>query len=255
MFFSRVQIVENIQNNSQLGRLLSDQTYGSHRLLRELFTDSTKFLFREEQSREQLSTRHNRPVFYVLSNAIPKDSNPLFKCETKPFNPTLSEGVQLEFKLRANPLIAIKDGGKKNSKKHDVIMHGQRVWLLSECERRGLSVEGSKKELISRLKAHKDHASRGMKFDASLEAVRTESGQQWLKSRAEKRGFNVLALQTTGYRWNALPEKGRSAGYSSLDYEGILQVTDADLFNAVLKEGLGASRSFGCGLMMTMPAR
>lgn len=255
MFFSRVEIVEKIQNSSQLGRLLSDQTYGSHRLLRELFTNSTKFLFREEQSREQLGTRHNRPIFYVLSDARPAQSNPLFKSETKPFNPTLNTGTQLEFKLRANPLIAIKDSPNEKSKKHDVIMHGQRVWLLSECERRGLPIEGQKRELIARLKAHKDFASQKALFDAELESVRTESGQHWLKSRAEKRGFNVLALQTTGYRWNALPEKDRRAGYSSLDYEGILEVTDSTLFNTVLKEGLGASRSFGCGFMMVKPAR
>lgn len=45
-------------------------------------------------------------------------------------------------------------------------------------------------------------------------------------------------------------EKDRKAGYSSLDLTGKISVTDIDLFQKLLKDGIGKSKAFGCGLMM-----
>jgi len=40
------------------------------------------------------------------------------------------------------------------------------------------------------------------------------------------------------------------AGYSSLDFTGKISITNIDLLQKLLKNGIGKSKAFGCGLMM-----
>jgi len=58
----------------------------------------------------------------------------------------------------------------------------------------------------------------------------------------------------TAYRQHAKKRKGADIRFSSLDYEGVLKVTDLDLFNQTLRRGMGKSKAFGCGLMMVRRA-
>jgi CRISPR system Cascade subunit CasE len=44
--------------------------------------------------------------------------------------------------------------------------------------------------------------------------------------------------------------RGREIKYGSLDFKGVLSVTDAELFKETLFYGIGRSKAFGCGLMM-----
>ena len=50
----------------------------------------------------------------------------------KPYAPRLAVGDRLAFRLRANPTIARKEEGKKNSPRHDVVMDAQ-YQLLREA--------------------------------------------------------------------------------------------------------------------------
>ena len=42
---------------------------------------------------------------------------------------------------------------------------------------------------------------------------------------------------------------------ATAQYDGILEVTDADAFRHVLGFGMGRARGFGCGLMTIAPVR
>ena len=59
-----------------------------------------------------------------------------------------------------------------------------------------------------------------------------------------------MKFQAEGYRWHALPKKGKTAGFSSVDFEGELEVTDAPKLVEVLFTGIGPAKAFGCGLML-----
>ena len=80
----------------------------------------------------------------------------------------------------------------------------------------------------------------------------------WWQVQAGKYGFrleqdkksNYPVFQSSAYQWNALPEKDRKAGYSSLDLTGKISVTNIKLFQGLLKGGIGKSKAFGCGLVM-----
>ena len=87
--------------------------------------------------------------------------------------------------------------------------------------------------------------------------------KEWLASRAESLGFRIVdkqsedgiiepQLKVDRYFQHMLykQKKGRPIRFSSICYEGILDVGDPERFIKTLFEGVGRSRSFGCGLML-----
>ena len=84
--------------------------------------------------------------------------------------------------------------------------------------------------------------------------------EQWLLERAEKHGFCITAgeFAVTESRWLKFSkgnERGRSVSLLSVTYEGILRVTDAELFCQLLTEGMGRGKAYGLGLMTVMARR
>ncbi len=253
MFLSRIQLTPALAEQSQLGLLLQDRGYGLHRLLWDLFAEGERFLFREENAAEQNEGSKRYPLYYVLSKAAPKNGSPLFEVNTKPFTPQLNVGDELAFKLRANPTVARKQAGAKNSKRHDVVMDAQLQHLRAACTVRNLPIEGTKSVIKTALFSHPDFADNTLKqrFNGELEDAVANATHHWLNSRGQAAGFDLKSAQATGYRWHGLPEKGRKAGFSTMDYEGVLQITDPEAFiNGPLLKGLGPAKAFGCGLLL-----
>lgn len=252
MYLSRIELTEAITSLTQLGTLLKDRSYGMHRLLWDLFDNQERFLFREESSREQLGRERSLPLYYVLSKSPPETRSPIFSIETKAFAPVLQEGDRLAFRLRANPTVAKREEGQSKSKRHDVVMNAQKIWLQGSCQERDLPATGKKRELRERLLQHRDFSGEHgrLRLETALDETVAVAGQGWLSNRGSKNGFNVESLQATGYRWHALPEKSRTAGFSSMDYEGVMTVTNPEILKDVLARGLGPSKAFGCGLML-----
>ncbi len=254
MYLSRIVLNETMGQHSQLGQILRDRSYSMHRLLWDLFDDRDRFLFREEISNEQLGYGSASPLYYVLSDSKPIDNSPIFDVHSKRYNPQLKEGDRLAFKLRANPTITRRNTEGKNSKRHDVVMDAQFQYLKNQCTQRDISSQGSKRELFQVLNQHTDYSAKGVVKDltAELQKEADSAGKLWLMKRAGTNGFSIEepTLRTSGYRWNALPEKGRSAGFSCLDYEGVLTVCDSDLIIGAIAKGIGPAKAFGCGLMM-----
>ena len=290
MYFSRVRVSSNITELSRLHHVLRGNGYGVHQLLWDLFPEEKEraFLFREEIAGEQLPHHkgvRGEPIYYIVSQREPSKGNPLFTVESKPYTPKLSSGDHLSFKLRANPIISRGEEGKKNSVKHDVVMDAQ-YHLLRELARDcGVDDNGKKSDLKERVLAswlasnnpaiaaklerilegneryreHADNKCASVKqFDLALKASTDSALEKWLTEKGNNKGFVLardkkrdrLIFQAEGYRWHALPKKGRSAGFSSVDFEGEIEVTDPQLFADALLTGIGPAKGFGCGLML-----
>lgn len=271
MYLSRIQLTETFASEPLLANILRQSSYGMHQLLWELFEEGSRHLFREENSQEQIGDHRSLPVYYVLSEQQPKPSTAVFKVDSKPFLPQLTSGDQLAFRLRANPTVSRREQGKKNSVRHDVVMDARYQHLLHTCIEQGVlnpaevisGSEGkrqrvkqrfSKKQLQDKLfncEAFAD-VSAQRDFQNSQKEAQGTAAQQWLINRGEQHGFTIQSLQATGYQWHALIKRNsaRNAGFSSMDYEGMLKITDSDIFISMLKTGLGPSKAFGCGLMM-----
>ena len=78
--------------------------------------------------------------------------------------------------------------------------------------------------------------------------------KQWLMSRAEKHGFSLRDEQfrVTESRWLRFwkgTDGGRLVTLLSVSYEGLLTVTDPNLFRQTLCEGIGRGKAYGLGLL------
>jgi len=77
----------------------------------------------------------------------------------------------------------------------------------------------------------------------------------WLtcEQRAAKWGvrFDVLpTITATSQHKTRKKSQSQLISYSTVDYEGVLTVSDPELLLAQLSIGLGRAKAFGCGLML-----
>jgi len=225
-YFSRVTLDRQRSDARQLMRRLGAGAYREHQTIWRLFGDDPKaqrdFLYRRDE-------RQRYRCYYVVSHRQPQDNTGLWRIETKPYTPRLKAGGRLAFSLRANPVVTrVDEDGKR--RRHDVVMDAK-----------------------SRM-AYKDLPPTERPVLASLVE---EVGRDWLLARAPKHGFEVSpgAVRVDGYRpqESGSRKRGQNIRFSTVDFEGVLTVTDADRFVDVLLHGLGPAKAFGCGLLLVRP--
>ena len=91
--------------------------------------------------------------------------------------------------------------------------------------------------------------------DGKRHAVKGNGDQLvWLRGQAAKNGFLVLSsvvtLQETikGY-----PRDGKEITVFSVQYDGMLQITDRNTFIAAMNNGIGHGKALGLGLLTAVP--
>jgi CRISPR system Cascade subunit CasE len=92
-------------------------------------------------------------------------------------------------------------------------------------------------------------------LDLALKARMNQALETWLSEKSSRLGFAIvrdrqrgrMKFQAEGYEWHALPRKGKDAGFSSVDFQGELEVLDTQLLSKALFDGIGPSKAFGCG--------
>lgn len=81
---------------------------------------------------------------------------------------------------------------------------------------------------------------------------------EWLKMKASKNGFAVdeNSITITGQKWYGFTkgEQHNRVSFLAVTYEGILQVTDADLFRKALTDGIGREKAYGMGMLTVVHA-
>ena len=263
MFLSKLQLKPTLSEKTQLSHLLSRDNYGMHQLLYDIFTDG-KYLFREENSNDQLG-------FYVLSEQEPKTDSPLFQVKSRPFQPRIQSGDRFMFDLRANPTVKRRLQGRSSSTRHDVVIDAKLHYLLKVCLEHGLlsdseiydrTDEGHRvirnnlnyrqlQQKLFALPAYRDSYSREV-FTQQQDDITDQAIIDWMDRKAESVGIKLETVQATGYQWHSLnnAKNGRNAGFSSVDYHGIVQVSNPNVFREHLAKGIGPAKRFGCGLML-----
>lgn len=292
MFLSRVRLKPDIGRNSQLGRLLTDRAYGTHRLLYDLFdapeTDGRHFLYREEIAKEQLngqSGARGEPLYYLLSAEEPKSETALFLAESKPFKPDFQQGQRLAFKVRVNPTVS------KQGKRHDLVMDEQICFYQRVSQSLGLPALSNKQALKQQLLAKpqelmvwlQDYLGNSRYFSClqqslkadellkiALEHAISKRLQSWLCDNPSRAGcfsvaqctieddildreLEVPVFEHYGYQAHPIPEKNRGARFCSVDLSGELIVHSPQEFSQMLQKGIGSAKGFGCGLMLVKP--
>ncbi|MCR6650721.1 MAG: type I-E CRISPR-associated protein Cas6/Cse3/CasE [Cellvibrionaceae bacterium] len=146
----------------------------------------------------------------------------------------LARGQKFAFDLRANPVVAHSADGK--SRRDDVVMHRKKQLLST----RGLSRW-----------ADWDDADTEKPL---LYEIVQDTCTQWLMRRSEACGFRLIEsndekqLRVDGYLQQRADKKG--IRFSTVDFSGVLEVTDPGRFQKALCEGIGKAKAFGCGLLL-----
>jgi len=191
----------------------SRQAEADHRLVWSLFAGDA------DQKRDFLWRRDDHGAFFILARRHPIESA-IFDVEVKEFAPCLATGDRLQFSLRANATRAYKPASSQaRGKRADVVM--------------------------ARLYAEEDRA-------AARPAVIQEAGSAWLAAQGARHGFSLTgAPAVDGYARLRLPRAGTGKiDISTLDFSGVLKVTDPAAFLRALYRGFGHAKAFGCGLML-----
>jgi len=209
--------------------------YASHQWLWQLFPDSSErhFLFRQEPQAR----------FFMLSQVAPAQQHSLFTIETKPFSPTLSEGQQLDFQLRANPVVC------RIKKRSDVLMNAKfqaKAQGIASEKWWGLQVDAAQAWL----------EKQGVQHGFRLVAPAMDDFAVWADpdgtDELASPGVSVLTYQQHRFQ----RRQGESPiAYSSVDYAGSLVITDSARFTEALFNGIGKSKSLGCGMLMVKRRR
>jgi CRISPR system Cascade subunit CasE len=223
MYFSMITLQKGLSLRD-ITALTNNNGYQAHQLVWQLFADHAArqrdFIYRYEAG-------NSLPIFYTVSERYPAGDAKIWNIHTKEYKPKLRSGQLLGFTVCANPIRAKReDDGKQ--KRHDVIME-------------------------EKLKLKKEDK------DCDMPDIIQKKGQQWLEERAAAHGFSVTSnnVRVDGYRQHKFFKKkgNNSISLSTVDFNGILTVTDPDVFiNKCLFRGIGPAKGFGCGLMLVKKA-
>ena len=220
MYFSRIML-NPFPDNKQLIQTLFRNVYSEHQIIWKFFDRDSKvkrdFLYRQ-------IIEKGRIKYYVLSKREPISDNNLWDIQTKKYFPNLKKGQRISFMLRANPVVTISNSiGQKT--RCDVVMH-------------------TKKQL--------DYKNLVLERRLSTQELVQKSGVEWLEKQAKKNGFKIdVHIQADGYcRHISRRPNGQKIEFRSIDFKGILEITNTEIFNSALLNGIGKSKSFGCGLFL-----
>ena len=160
--------------------------------------------------------------FVLVQSALASDWSPLLSAtggaspvldaDGKSFAPRLTPGQQLRFRLRATP--TVRRHPEDSPRDADGNSKGKRMGLRTEEEQRG-----------------------------------------WLLRKGEAGGFAPVEFrvtplgQLTGNQPSRSGASGRDLKHTGVDYDGVLRVTDPDLFVQTLAAGVGAGKAWGFGLL------
>lgn len=219
--FSLVRLHAGLHQTDWLRDLARQgEAYRDHALIWRLFPG-------QGAERDFVFRRLDEPPnsYYVVSArppAISHEDSGLFHVRSKPYRPAVQMGELLRFELRANPVIS-RRSARGRSQRHDVLMQAKRS------------------------------APPGADLAEALEAA----GRVWFMERAAHWGLAVheASLLQSGYTQHRLRRKGQDIHFSSLDYQGVAQVTDAAKLAQALLQGVGHAKGFGCGLLLVKRLR
>lgn len=234
MYLSRIQLRFNNLRPEMLKKWDSARPYASHQWLWQLFP--------EQETRQFLFSRRAARRFFMLSAIPPLTQHSLFLIETKPFNPQLINGLELDFQLRANPVIT------RNGKRSDVMMN-------------------------AKYQAKENDVAQERWWELQQQAAQT-----WLEKQGQQHGFRLLEpepddfAQWAGAEYSEMQahcgcveayqqhrfvrnDQEKPIAFSSVDFSGTLCITDASLFEQALFSGLGKSKALGCGMLMVKRKR
>lgn len=216
MYLSRISLSPETGGDASFWSMF-ETPYRLHQAIWELFADDPDrrrdFLYR-------LDREGGRPRVFSLSERAPRTTGNTWRVECKELRPVLHAGERLRFSLRANPVVT------RSGARHDVVME----------EKRRLRERGVPRD----------------EWPSQAELAQ-EAAAAWLVRRAPKHGFAIdpEAVRVDAYDIHEFRKPGGGeVRFATCDFEGLLTVTEVNVFLTALRNGIGPAKGFGCGLML-----
>ena len=228
MFFSLITPTPGSERYA--AHTLLSAPYEEHQWLWRFFPGDANakrdFLFRR-------SERDGMARYHMVSARPPLSPDSAWTVQSREYAPRIAPGARLQFELRANPVVRTRRDGK--ACRDDVVMAEKKRLLQA----RGL-----------------DRWADWVDADRpALYELVAQTCNVWLRKCGERNGFALdeEALRVDGYQNHAekrqLPREQRLR-FSSVDFAGVLTVTDTDRLHNALTHGIGPAKAFGCGLLL-----
>ena len=224
-FFYRIRLKDSASRSSGFWNTIRNP-YEVHAMIWRIFSDGSRkkrdFIYRME-------VQGRSPLIYAVSESEPADLDGIWEIDQKEYRPVLRAGQRLGFSLRANPVRTKRNEMGKHCR-HDVVMDAKKLLQDSGCPPDA--------------------------WPPGAVLVQQE-GYNWLEFRAGRLGFSVEQdlVRADGYRQHRFRkwDGGQRVAISTIDFNGVLTVTDSDQFEETLVTGVGPAKSFGCGLLLVRP--
>jgi CRISPR system Cascade subunit CasE len=213
-----------------------------------------------------------RDIYHVhqrLSMAFPmrdlKNNDPYF---LKPYDPCFFEKPRFLFRIERG----IREDGPQSvilmqsDMKPDLNYAFQNApGLLSYWQTRELRIApllGTRYRFRLLANPTKKQSMEGRNNSRRVALIGEELQRNWLNREGGKHGFTIdkVAIQRSGFKQGCKHEYMGSQGktehaikLSVVQFDGFLTVTDANVFNDALRNGIGPGRAFGCGLLSVIP--
>jgi CRISPR system Cascade subunit CasE len=198
-----------VYRRAEVGQALAPE----HHIVWSLFN-------RDETERNWLYRRLTDRALRVVSSREPTSSPYATVVATREQNfDWLQPGMRLVFKVRANAVQRVIVEGK--TRKVDVVMHALHPLSLEERNER-------------------------------REEVTQAAYLAWIQRQGAAQGFSVEqgTFQVVAHYRERIPRRNAAPALINCgELVGLLTVIDPQAFRTCLSQGLGASRSFGCGLL------
>lgn len=203
--------------------------YSEHQWLWRFFPATNgsprDFLFRR-------SDLGNVPRFYILSKRPPERITAAWDVQSREYAPRLEVGNQLQFDLRANPVVTVTQDGK--SKRHDVVIQEKKRLLQARGFARWDEWQGKDKP--------------------EMHELIYKSCSKWLSERGKRMGFDVDQNSLLVEAYHQHRGKQEALRFSTVDFSGVLTVVNPDALANALFNGVGHAKAFGCGLLLVRRA-
>jgi CRISPR system Cascade subunit CasE len=90
-----------------------------------------------------------------------------------------------------------------------------------------------------------------------LGLLREEDQINWLGNKAAKGGFILISCQANpeGIIHEAQNKNEDKLSHYAVRFEGVLQISDPDIFLGTISNGIGSAKGFGFGLLSIAPIK
>lgn len=184
-----------------------------HQALWRAFSGQAReFLFRADTVREDGAARLKVLVQSSTAAAWNNLSEELESSEQVQRSVHLYPGERLRFFLRANPTMARK--GRKEPE-----FEGVEGDAFLNARGRRVAIFGEERQ------------------------------RAWLARKGEQAGFHIVEARLSNARPWRWEDSGRVVHHDGVDFEGILEVRDAERLALAMRQGIGTAKAFGFGLL------